>query len=302
MDIVQILEQKDVKVSAPMVRYSKLAFRTLVRKYGVDLAFTPMIISESFLNSSEARDSDFTTNAGDRPLVVQFAAKNAVELSNATEMIVPFADGVDLNCGCPQRWAMAEGYGACLLRKPELISDMVRQAKNRIPDSRFTLSIKIRIHDNIRKTVDLCRKVESASLSFITVHGRTPKQRCEPANYEAIKTIRESLHIPVIANGDVKSLSDAERVLQETGVNGVMAARGLLQNPALYAGFVTTPLSCVSDWLAISFKLGVTFPVFQHHIHEMTEKVLTKPERHHLNSLQTHIAVLNYFKETYSIS
>ncbi|KAG7157502.1 tRNA-dihydrouridine(20a/20b) synthase [NAD(P)+]-like 3 [Homarus americanus] len=79
----------------PMVRYSKLAFRSLVRKYECDLCFTPMIISDCFIQSIRARHSDFTTCKEDALLVVQF--------SN-------YCDGVDLNCGCPQRWAMAGAH------------------------------------------------------------------------------------------------------------------------------------------------------------------------------------------------
>jgi len=77
--IVELFDRKRaehdfVKISAPMVRYSKLSFRRLVRKFGVDLAFTPMIMSDSFVASAKSRDSEFTTAPSDRPLVVQFAA------------------------------------------------------------------------------------------------------------------------------------------------------------------------------------------------------------------------------------
>ncbi|MPC51927.1 tRNA-dihydrouridine(20a/20b) synthase [NAD(P)+]-like [Portunus trituberculatus] len=61
-----------------------------------------------------------------------------------------YCDGVDLNCGCPQRWAMAEGYGACLIHKPHLVSDMVRQTRASVSQPEFTVSVKIRIHDDLR--------------------------------------------------------------------------------------------------------------------------------------------------------
>ncbi|GFO43578.1 tRNA-dihydrouridine synthase [Plakobranchus ocellatus] len=96
-------DRKLVKICAPMVRYSKHAFRKLVRKYDCDLAFTPMIISDSFVRSIKARDTEFTTSKDDRPLIVQFAAKNSDEFASAAEIVAPFSDGVDLNCGCPQR-------------------------------------------------------------------------------------------------------------------------------------------------------------------------------------------------------
>lgn len=86
-------------------------------------------------------------------------------------------------------------------------------------------------------------------MSWIAVHGRTKDQRAEPVNKEAIKTIKESLSIPVIANGDIKSLQDVEEIQTVTKVDGVMAARGILQNPAMYCGFENTPLQCVQDWV-----------------------------------------------------
>ncbi|XP_078737998.1 tRNA-dihydrouridine(20a/20b) synthase [NAD(P)+]-like, partial [Lampetra fluviatilis] len=145
MSAVELLQSgRMVRVSAPMVRYSKLAFRSLVRRYGCDLCFTPMILADAFARSLRARDSEFTTNAADRPLIVQFAANDPYDLAAASLAVTPYADGVDLNCGCPQRWAVSEGYGACLLDKPELVRDMVRQVRAQIPDPNFSVSIKIR--------------------------------------------------------------------------------------------------------------------------------------------------------------
>lgn len=71
-----------------------------------------------------------------------------------------------------------------------------------------------------RKTVDLCQKVQQAGLSFLTVHGRTKDQKSEPVDLEAIKLIKESVNVPVIANGDICSMQDAERTQQVTSVNG----------------------------------------------------------------------------------
>ncbi|XP_074642577.1 tRNA-dihydrouridine(20a/20b) synthase [NAD(P)+]-like [Tubulanus polymorphus] len=288
------------KICAPMVRYSKLGFRTLVKKYGCDLTFTPMIISDAFIQSKKARDSDFTTNPDDRPLIVQFASKNATELATAAEIVVPFSDGVDLNCGCPQRWAIADGYGCCLLRSPDLIKDMVTQARNRVPAD-FTISIKIRIDKDMRKTVDLCQKAQSAGVSWISVHGRTKDQRHQPVDYSTIKTVKDSLDVPVVANGDIKSIYDARNVQNLTGVDGVMAARGLLNNPAMFAGYDYTPIECLKDWVDISLSVGTHFSVFHHHIMEMCEQLMPKYEKRLFNTLSTTSAVLEYLRTNYGV-
>uniref|UniRef100_UPI0037E9BA18 B-cell receptor-associated protein 29-like isoform X2 n=1 Tax=Semicossyphus pulcher TaxID=241346 RepID=UPI0037E9BA18 len=212
---------KVLKICAPMVRYSKLAFRSLVRKYDCDICFTPMIVAADFMRSVKARDSEFTTSENDRPLIVQFAAHDAQSLADAACVVAPFSDGVDLNCGCPQRWAMSAGYGACLINKPELVKDMVRTVRNQVDNPNYTASIKIRIHKDLRQTVDLCQKAESAGVSWITVHGRTSEERHQPVHYDAIKTIKDSVSVPVIANGDIKYLRDVESIHQLTGVDGV---------------------------------------------------------------------------------
>ncbi|XP_056229842.1 B-cell receptor-associated protein 29-like isoform X2 [Seriola aureovittata] len=228
--IVDMFEKgKVLKICAPMVRYSKLAFRSLVRKYNCDICFTPMIVASDFMRSVKARDSEFTTNERDRPLIVQFAAHDAQTLADAACVVAPFSDGVDLNCGCPQRWAMSAGYGACLINKPELVKDMVRHVRNQVDNPNYTASIKIRIHKDLRRTVDLCQKAESAGVSWITVHGRTAEERHQPVHYDAIKTIKDSLSVPVIANGDIKYLRDVESTHQLTGIDGRPSTKMTLQ-------------------------------------------------------------------------
>ncbi|BFZ10945.1 hypothetical protein BsWGS_13984 [Bradybaena similaris] len=296
------LQKNVVNICAPMVRYSKHAFRLLVRKYDCHLAFTPMIVSNCFVRSIKARDADFTTTYDDRPLIVQFAANNSYDFANATEIVAPFSDGVDLNCGCPQRWAMAEGYGACLLRKPDLLCDMVKQARTRVGNDNFTVSVKIRVHKDIRETVDLCQKVEKMGVSFLTVHGRTKDQRCEPVDLDAVRTVKDSVSIPVVANGDIQLINDVKEVVEKTGVNGVMAARGILANPAMFAGYNETPVDCIKDWMDIALSTGTPFSCFHHHLIFMLEHVLTKSERNVFNSLMSTSAILDFLRYNYDIS
>lgn len=291
MDLFESLDC--VKICAPMVRYSKLPFRILVRQYGCDLAFSPMVLADSFYNSQRARN-EFLTAEDDKPFIVQFAASDSIHFSESARMVEKYADGVDLNCGCPQRWALQDGIGACLIDKPEFVADAVKQTRRKVTNSKFSVSVKIRIHDDIRKTVDLCRQVQSAGVSFISVHGRTKTQRGEPVNLEAIKTIQQSLDVPLVANGDIKSLDDVAQVREKTGVQGVMAARGLLENPAMYAGHPVTPDQCVRDWLDIALARGTSFTTLHHHLIYMLERSLPKSERRLFNSLASTSAVMNY--------
>ena len=108
-----------------------------------------MLVAKEFTRHPHARYTDFSTNELDRPLIAQFAAKDLVTLSRAAEMVYPFVDGVDLNCGCPQTWACQEGIGAGLMKSPEVVRDMVRGVKAHL-GSDFCVSTKIRIHADLR--------------------------------------------------------------------------------------------------------------------------------------------------------
>ncbi|XP_016125942.1 tRNA-dihydrouridine(20a/20b) synthase [NAD(P)+]-like isoform X2 [Sinocyclocheilus grahami] len=156
-----------------------------------------------------------------------------------------------------------------------------------------------KIHKDIRKTVDLCQKEEAAGVSWITVHGRTADERHQPVHYDAIKTIKDSLSIPAIANGDIKSMQDVEAICELTGVDGVMAARGLLTNPAMFAGYEETPLQCVWDWVDIAVEHGTPFTCSHHHLIYMLERISSQPERRVFNNLSSTSAVIDFLHSTY---
>ncbi|XP_001608232.1 tRNA-dihydrouridine(20a/20b) synthase [NAD(P)+]-like [Nasonia vitripennis] len=300
-DILNILTGPQMtKVCAPMVRYSKLPFRTLVRKYDCDICFTPMILADSFVQSSKARDSEFSTNEGDSPLIVQFAAKEVDDFVEATEMVAPYSNGVDLNCGCPQRWALKDGYGADLLTKPQLVKELVSNVRNRIPKP-FTVSVKIRILKDIKKTIEFSRAIEHAGVSFLTVHARTPDMRNEPIDLDSLKLVRSCVHLPMIANGNVRSFEDAKTLYEESKCNGVMVAGGILTNPAIFSGYKNTPVECIQDWLDITSTMSTQFMCMHHHLVFMLEKVLTKKEKLVFNVLNNKSDVYDFLKERFDI-
>lgn len=302
VDILELFHENDfVKICAPMVRYSKLPFRILARKYGCDLCFTPMIMADSFVQSAKARSNEFTTCIDDKPLIVQFAANTVSDFVSAAELVAPYSDGVDLNCGCPQRWAMKDGYGAQLLTQPETIRDMVRQVRNRVSD-RYSVSVKIRLLDEDRKTIELARSLEVAGASFLTLHARTVHERHSPIHADSLREVCQSLRVPLVANGDIKTLEGAKVLHANTGCKGMMAARGMLTNPAMFSGYKTTPLSCVQDWVNVSLDLGVIFNCFHHHLVFMLEHVLPKEGKRIFNTLKTKSAVLDFLHENYEIS
>lgn len=306
-----------LSISAPMVRYSKFEFRRLLRQHGVQLCFTPMIVADSFLSSEKARQNEFTTSYDEGPLIVQFAARNALEFRRAAELIYPYADGVDLNCGCPQTWAIAKGYGCALLKqRPEVVKDYVLQIRNALP-SNFSVSAKIRLlcgGEGVPKTIDLARQLENCGLTFLTVHGRTITQKTsEPVNVKALRDIKESLRIPMVANGNVRSWENACDLHRETGADGIMAARGLLTNPALFkpilnleAGVSNLPgsssLECLLDWLQIEEQAQdqLQFQCFHHHLTFMWSKHLNRRQRQKFNAFTQKQQIKEFMKKDYN--
>ncbi|KHJ98135.1 dihydrouridine synthase [Oesophagostomum dentatum] len=301
---------------APMVRYSKLAFRKLVRLYDVDCCYTPMIYAKNFLESEHCRTSEFSTVPDDRPLIVQFASDDPFVFGSAAELVYNYATGVDLNCGCPKSDVRAKGFGSFLLNRPDLLADIVKQCRARISDPDFTISLKIRVQyplegtvDLCRKislkirvqyplerTVDLCRKAEKAGVSHLTVHGRTPQMRSEPVDYDAIRIVKESVAVPVIANGDITQRSQALDIAEKTGVDGVMAANGLLYNPALFAGHEYTPASCIRDFLNLSADHGLPLHLFQQHLIYMLRDLTTPYQRRVLHELSSRPAIEQFLE------
>ncbi|KAK4048548.1 tRNA dihydrouridine synthase [Microbotryomycetes sp. JL201] len=234
-------------------------------------------------------------------MIVQFAANDPVHLADAAELVRPWVDGIDLNCGCPQKWAFQEGIGSALLRKPESVRDLVRATKQRLGWD-FPVSVKIRVDADLSLTNTLVRTAIEAGADILTVHGRTRHQQSQshPVNLDAIRFAIECARgqVPCVANGDVFTLEEANKSREVTGARGAMSARGLLANPALFAGFVETPLDAVTQFIQISTACGLIFPLFHRHVAYMLESQFkSRQERVFFNSLPSYAAVIDYLTD-----
>lgn len=282
-------------IAGPMVRYSKLPFRELVRHYNTDIVYSPMILAREFVRNEVARISDFTTNDGDSPLVVQVGCNNVEDLLKFVDMIHPYVDGIGLNCGCPIREQVREGIGAALMSEPELVSSMVKAVKDKYGD-KVCIETKIRIHKDLDETVRFVKMVEAAGVDYITVHGRTKTTRSsQPANFDAIKLVKDTVSVPVVANGDCFSLEDALQIAEYTGVDGVMAVRGILANPALFAGLEKTPWGAVELFWDLASSYGLPFRVTQHHLSQMLDQLVPKRYLKEMNELTNLVDLIDWF-------
>ncbi|ORY34056.1 hypothetical protein BCR39DRAFT_234517 [Naematelia encephala] len=229
-------------------------------------------------------------------LVVQMASPNGASLADAAQLIAPYVDGLDINCGCPQSWAYHEGIGCALLRKPELVRDMVRTVKGRMGWG-WPVSIKIRIDPDLKLTDQLIRTALETNVSHITIHGRTRHQAStEPVSLDGIRFAVECVRgeVPTVANGDLWDLADAQSMRDHCGVDGVMAARGLLANPALFAGYDKTPRHAVEQFVNLSVDYGFIFPLFHRHLAYMLESHFVKPEKTYFNALPSSVSAIDY--------
>ena len=255
---------------------------------------------------------DFTTSPIAPPTIVQFGCNSPLELSRATTILAPYVNGVDINCGCPQSWACAEMLGAALMHKRELVAEMVKEAKSALHregyEGKKTVSVKIRVHKDLRDTIDFIKTVQATGVDFLTIHGRmrsTPSSH--PVNLEAIKLLTSHTTIPTLSNGDIFTLSDAKAHTAHTGVDGVMSARGILQNPALFAGFENCPWGAVETFINKVVKAPIPFKLVVHHLSEMvgtdraggqvgggTGPLLSKDQRMEMMGCQSMLELLDF--------
>ncbi|EPQ30688.1 uncharacterized protein PFL1_01589 [Pseudozyma flocculosa PF-1] len=257
-------------------------------------------------------------------VVTQFASSTPKPLADACELVANTVDGVDLNCGCPQKWAYDEELGCYLLRKPEIVRDMVRAVKARLGED-FCVSVKIRVDEDLQLTDQLVRTALHAGASILTIHGRTRHQAStHPVNLDAIKFAVDAANscgfrtsrgskggaaaqfadggsgglVPCVANGDVWTLDEAIEWRRRTGASGAMSARGLLANPALFAGYDKTPAEAVSLFTTLATNWSLHTALTHRHLAYMLESSFeNRSEAIHFNSLNSVPAIHDWLGE-----
>jgi len=224
-----------IYILAPLAGFTDLPFRSVVKKFGVDLTVSEMISSNALAYQSKKTFKMLEKSPLEDPYSVQIAGSDIDIIRQAVE-IINIQDGVtaiDLNCGCPVPKVVNNLSGSALLTDLPKMGRAIETIK-KYSNKEYT-SVKIRLGFDTKNHIEIAKVCQESGADFIAVHGRTRvgKFKAE-VDYDAIAQIKESIDIPVIANGDIDSASKAKWVLEYTKADGIMVGRAAIGKPWIF--------------------------------------------------------------------
>jgi nifR3 family TIM-barrel protein len=222
---------------APMAGLTHSALRTLLQDFGgVGLLSTEMLAARKLPIENEKLSPFLVRTGQESPLSYQLLVTDAAEVAPAVEALHRFhADAVDLNLGCPAPRVRRKGGGSSLMDMPDKVRRIVHEARKRTD---LPLTAKIRLGESFseEKLRNFCLMLEGEGIDLLTVHARLRKEPfCRRPHWQWVARVKEWLSIPVIANGSVLSVADAEKCLQVSRADGLMIGRGAAFTPWLFA-------------------------------------------------------------------
>ncbi|MEC4272390.1 tRNA dihydrouridine synthase DusB [Adlercreutzia sp. R25] len=224
---------------APMAGVSDIAFRTLCREAGADMAFTEMVSAKGLSFANDKTRHLLALAEGERQVAVQlFGHEPDVMASQAAwieDMMGESLAYLDINMGCPARKIVSKGDGSALMKTPELAAAIVRAVKGAVSHP-VTAKFRRGWAEGDETAVAFARAMEDAGADAVTVHGRYAEQLYRgAADWGVIGRVRDAVSVPVVGNGDIRRGADAVAMAAQTGCNAVMIARGAEGNPWLFS-------------------------------------------------------------------
>ncbi|WP_044895768.1 tRNA dihydrouridine synthase DusB [Bacillus alveayuensis] len=227
------IEIKNRVVLAPMAGVCNSAFRLTVKEFGAGLVCAEMVSDKGIVFNNQKTLEMLYIDEREKPLSLQIFGGEKETLVEAAKFVDKNtnADIIDINMGCPVPKITKCDAGAKWLLDPNKIYDVVAAVVDAV-EKPVTVKMRIGWDENHIYAVENAQAVERAGGKAVAVHGRTRAQMYEgKADWNIIKQVKEAVNIPVIGNGDVQTPQDAKRMLDETGVDGVMIGRAALGNP-----------------------------------------------------------------------
>lgn len=221
---------------APMAGVTDTAYRIIAHDMGCPLCYAEMVSSQGIHFKNERTLSMLASEPAERPLAMQIFAASPEMAAEAAAYVEELgtADILDFNMGCPAPKIVKNGEGSALMRDPERATAILTAIRKAV---KMPLSVKMRIgwDESSINVVDLAKRAEAAGVDAITVHGRTREQFYRGhADWEKIGEVRRAVSIPVIANGDVRTYDDLDRIREVTGCEAVMVGRAAQGNPWIF--------------------------------------------------------------------
>ncbi|OGL83566.1 tRNA dihydrouridine synthase DusB, partial [Candidatus Uhrbacteria bacterium RIFCSPLOWO2_01_FULL_53_9] len=228
--------ERPIIVLSPMADMTDSAFCQTVKDVANPVVFREMVSAEAMVRQNERTQEMAEFVDAERPIIQQIFGADPDTMTKAAAIVDSeyHPEGIDINMGCPVYKITSQFNGAALMKEPDCAARMIRQMKAAIS---VPLSVKIRAGwDSPNECLTFCRIVEDAGADLITVHGRTKAQGYSGySNWSVIREVKRRVSIPVLANGDIFSAHDVKRVLEITGADGVLIARGALGNPWIFS-------------------------------------------------------------------